>query len=90
MMQAGIKRALVGAGHEVTLAGDGEDGLIIARQTLPDLILLDMMLPTMSGTDVLQALKVDPSTKEIPIFVLSGLSQKNEGQAARCRGRHVL
>lgn len=78
IMQAGMKRALAGAGHVVTLAGDGEEGLLVARQTSPDLILLDMMLPIMSGTDVLSALKLEPSTKDIPIFVLSGLSQKNE------------
>lgn len=80
IMQAGMKRALAGAGHEVTLAGDGEEGLLVARQTSPDLILLDMMLPIMSGTDVLSALKMEPSTKDIPIFVLSGLSQKSEAK----------
>jgi|CZKD01.1.fsa_nt_gi CheY-like chemotaxis protein len=78
IMQAGMKRALVNAGHEVTVAGDGKEGLIAARETLPDLILLDMMLPMMSGTEVLSALKMEASTKEIPIFVLTGLSQKNE------------
>jgi CheY-like chemotaxis protein len=77
IMQAGMKRALVSAGHEVTLAGDGKEGLIAARQTLPDLILLDMMLPIMSGIEVLLALKMG-CTKDIPIFVLTGLSQKNE------------
>jgi CheY-like chemotaxis protein len=80
LMQAGMKRALVGAGHDVTVAGNGEEGLLVARQTSPDLILLDMVLPIMSGTDVLSALKMEPSTKDIPIFVLSGLSQKNEAK----------
>ncbi|HZQ25807.1 MAG TPA: response regulator [Terriglobales bacterium] len=78
MLQAGMKRALVHAGHEVLLAADGKEGLSVARQNLPDLILLDMMLPVMPGTEVLSALKKDASTKQIPIFVLSGLSQKNE------------
>jgi CheY-like chemotaxis protein len=78
LMQSGMKRALVKSGHEVILAGDGKGGLAAARQNLPDIILLDMMLPTMSGTEVLSALKEDPSTKDIPVFVLSGLSQKNE------------
>jgi CheY-like chemotaxis protein len=80
IMQAGMKRALVGAGHEVTLAGNGEEGVLVARQTSPDLILLDMMLPIMSGTDVLSALKIEASTRNIPIFVLSGLSQRNEAK----------
>jgi CheY-like chemotaxis protein len=63
MMQAGMKRALVNSGHKVILAGDGKGGLVAARQNLPDIILLDMMLPAMSGTEVLSALKEDPSTK---------------------------
>jgi CheY-like chemotaxis protein len=80
VLQSGMKRALVKSGHEVMLAGDGEGGLAVARQALPDMILLDMMLPNMSGTDVLSALKQDPSTKDIPVFVLSSLSQKNEAR----------
>jgi CheY-like chemotaxis protein len=78
IMQAGMKRALVNAGHEVILASDGKEGIVVARQNLPDLILLDMMLPIISGTEVLLALKREPDTKDIPVFVLTGLSQKNE------------
>jgi twitching motility two-component system response regulator PilH len=80
MMQAGMKRALARAGHEVILAGDGKAGLTKALQMHPSLILLDMMLPIMSGPEVLDALKMDPSTKEIPVFVLTGLSQQNEAK----------
>ena len=78
IMQAGMKRALVRAGHEVILANDGKEGLRAALRTRPDLILLDMMLPMMSGTQVLSLLKSEPSTKDIPVFVLTGLSQRNE------------
>ena len=60
----------------MTLAGDGKEGLIAGRQTLPDLILLDMMLLIMSGIEVLLALKMG-CTKDT-IFVLTGLPQKNE------------
>ena len=80
IIQSGIRRALAKAGHEVTVAGDGIEGLSAARQVLPDLILLDMMLPGMSGTEVLSALKKDSTTKEIPVIVLTGLSQKNESK----------
>lgn len=78
LIQSGIRRALAKAGHEVTVASDGNEGLNAARQTLPDLILLDMMLPGVSGTEVLSALKREPATKDIPVFVLTGLSQRNE------------
>jgi len=62
----------------VTGAGDGQEALRIARQNLPDLILLDMMLPKITGLDVLQALKKDPLTVHIPVIILSALSQKSE------------
>ena len=80
IIQSGIRRALAKAGHEVTVAGDGNEGLSAARHALPDLIMLDMMLPGMSGTEVLSALKKDSTTKEIPVIVLTGLSQKNESK----------
>ena len=74
------ERALVKAGHVVIHAGDGEQGLRIARKDIPDLILLDMMLPKVSGLDVLRALKGDVLVKHIPVIVLSGLGQANEAK----------
>ena len=73
-------RALVKAGYEVISAGDGEVGLRSARETIPDLILLDMLLPKVTGLDVLRGLKSDARTKNIPVIVLSGLSQANEAK----------
>ena len=58
-------------------AVDGEQALLVAREKLPDLILLDMLLPKMSGPDVLKALKIDPATNAIPVVVMTGMSQKN-------------
>ena len=72
------ERALVKAGYSVIQAGDGEEGLRVARKDIPDLILLDMMLPKVSGLDVLRALKADVLVKHIPVIVLSGLGQGNE------------
>jgi CheY-like chemotaxis protein len=68
------------AGYLVVTAVDGLEALAVARESLPDLILLDMMLPKLDGTSVLQALKADPVTAKIPVVVLTGLSQKNEGK----------
>jgi DNA-binding response OmpR family regulator len=72
------ERALVKAGYSVIQAGDGEEGLRVARESIPDLIMLDMMLPKVSGLDVLRALKADVLVKHIPVIVLSGLGQGNE------------
>jgi CheY-like chemotaxis protein len=71
-------RALAKAGYEVSTAADGEEALRVANDELPDIILLDMLLPKLSGPEVLQALKSNPATMTIPVIVLSSLSQKNE------------
>jgi CheY-like chemotaxis protein len=74
------ERALSKAGYGVIHAGDGQEGLRIARENIPDLILLDMMLPKLSGLDVLRAVKNDVQLKHIPVIVLSGLGQANESK----------
>ncbi len=65
------------AGYEVICAEDGETALRLAREQKPDLILLDMILPKVSGPDVLRRLKAERETMEIPVVVLSSLSEKN-------------
>ncbi len=69
--------ALLKAGYEVTCAEDGETALQVAQQQKPDLILLDMILPKMSGPDVLRHLKSESGTAAIPVVVLSSLTEKN-------------
>jgi CheY-like chemotaxis protein len=76
-LRIATERALARAGYEMTSASDGIEALKLARERSPDLILLDMLLPKMSGLDVLRALKLDAVTKEIPVIVLTGMSQKN-------------
>ena len=78
LLRTAIGRMLSKAGHVVISAEDGQEGVRVARDSRPDLILLDLMLPMLEGTSVLRALKRDPDTKPIPVVVLSGLSPKNE------------
>jgi CheY-like chemotaxis protein len=72
------ERALARAGYDVITAGDGEEALKMARESSPDIILLDMLLPKMSGECVLHELKRDPQTQGTPVVVLSSLAQSNE------------
>ena len=76
-LRMATERALARAGYSVTTACDGERVLELAREMSPDLILLDMLLPKMTGLDVLKMLKKNKATAEIPVVVLTGLSQKN-------------
>jgi len=77
-LRATREQILRKAGYLVLTAVDGMEALTIARENLPDLILLDMMLPKLDGPSVLRALKADPITAQIPVVVLTALSQKNE------------
>ncbi|MGA7400865.1 MAG: response regulator [Candidatus Sulfotelmatobacter sp.] len=71
------ERVLHKAGYEVVCAEDGESALKLARERQPDLILLDMILPRISGPEVLACLKKDAATSDIPVIVLSSLTEKN-------------
>lgn len=80
---AGVRMAidfvLSDEGFEVLLAEDGEQALILARSELPDVILLDQMMPKLDGKQVLSALRESSSTRSIPVFVLSGMSRGAPG-----------
>ena len=78
LLRVANHRALVRAGYDVIDAEDGQRGLELAQEQLPDLILLDMMLPKISGPEVLRSLKANPRTLSIPVIVLSALSEKNK------------
>ena len=69
--------ALRHAGYEVVTAEDGESALDAAHKHKPDLILLDMILPKLTGPEVLRRLKHEPDTAPIPVVVLSSLSERN-------------
>jgi two-component system phosphate regulon response regulator PhoB len=64
------------AGHEATIVGTGQEALARVGAESPDLVLLDLMLPDMSGTDVCRALKSDPTTRHIPVVMLTAKSEE--------------
>jgi CheY-like chemotaxis protein len=72
------ERALSKAGHQVLTASDGEEGLRLGIEHQPDLIVLDMLLPKLSGPEVLRALRKNLRTATIPIMVLTSLPQRNQ------------
>jgi CheY-like chemotaxis protein len=65
-------------GFTVVVAADGEEGLQIARAETFDLILLDLLMPKLSGVEVLRALKGDAATRSIPVLVLSNSSRQQD------------
>jgi len=65
-------------GFKVVDAIDGEKGVRVAKKELPDLILLDLMLPKKDGVTVLGELKKDKETKNIPVIILTNIGQKED------------
>lgn len=65
-------------GYKISTADNGEKGLADAKKKKPDIILLDVLLPKMDGFTVLKELKADPTTKPIPVILLTNLGQKDD------------
>src|ERR671930_489250 len=66
------------SGHEVLDAGDGGRGIKLAASRDPDAIVLDLMLPVIDGYQVLQALRSDDRTRDIPVLVLTAKAQRED------------
>lgn len=73
-----IKFNLKSEGFNVLLSPNGEDGLFTAKEEKPDLILLDWMLPILSGIEVLQRLKNNKDTKSIPVIFITAKGEEND------------
>ena len=71
------ERILDRAGYLVLLASDGEEGLRLARECGPELVLLDLRLPGIEGEEVLLDLKHHPLTQQIPVIIVSDLAPSN-------------
>lgn len=65
-------------GYEVIEARDGEKGLRMAKEHIPDLILMDMQMPVMDGFDAIKMLKNDPDTKHIKIIAVTSFAMKGD------------
>ena len=73
-------------GYEVISAPDGPTGIEAAREHEPDLILMDVMMPLMTGLEALEVLKADNGTDSIPVVMLSARSQEYEKEEGLRRG----
>jgi two-component system cell cycle response regulator DivK len=77
---------LKSAGHTVLSAIDAEAGLTLARNELPNLILMDIQLPGMDGLEATALLKRDDATRAIPVIALSALAMKGDEERIRAAG----
>ena len=78
----GVRTCLDAVGYEVEIAENGEIALEAVRRRNPDLILLDLVMPKFDGFEVLDSLKNNPGTREIPVVVLTAKAGEEDRQRA--------
>jgi CheY-like chemotaxis protein len=74
------------AGWEVLTAGSGKEGLVVAAREQPDAILLDVMMPDMDGPTTFQQLQNSPSTRQIPVILLTAKVQDSDRRRYEAMG----
>lgn len=86
-LRQALVRALKDAGHIVHEASNGDEGIVAIKQQLPDLMLLDLLMPLMSGQEMMHAVEELPGGADIPVIVLTniGLGDKEVKQISRNR-----
>lgn len=77
---------LTKAGFDVKLAGDGQEALDVLQTFIPDIMLLDLVMPVKDGFATLEAIKADEKLKAIPVIVASNLGQKEDCDRALALG----
>jgi len=81
-----LEAYLLDDGHEILMAADGREAIDMARAKHPDLILLDIMMPKLSGYEVCSQLKGDAATKQIPILMITALKEMGDIEKALAAG----
>lgn len=81
-----LSRRLIRRGYEVVLATNGQEGLALARSSCPDLILMDLSLPTLDGWETTRRIKSSLSTAAIPIIALTAHAMSGDKEQALAAG----
>ena len=76
-----VASALRAEDFEVLTANNGKDGLELAKKEKPDAVILDVKMPEMSGFEVLEQLRLDPETQQLPVIMLTGISERSKIQS---------
>ncbi|HEY5720366.1 MAG TPA: response regulator [Gammaproteobacteria bacterium] len=81
-----LERRLKRAGFTVAIARDGAEGVAMARTEQPDLILMDISLPVLSGEEATRQIKADPDTRHIPVIALTAHAMTGDRESALAAG----
>jgi two-component system, cell cycle response regulator DivK len=81
-----VRQLLSRTSYRLLEAPDGEAAMALVRQDRPDLVLMDVQLPRMSGLDVTRAMRAEPATADIPIIVVTSFALSGDDQRAMAAG----
>jgi two-component system cell cycle response regulator DivK len=81
-----VRQLLSRTSYRLIEASDGEGALALVRQDRPDLVLMDVQLPQMSGLDATRALRADPATADLPVIVVTSFALSGDDQRAMAAG----
>jgi two-component system, cell cycle response regulator DivK len=81
-----VRDLLARTSYRLIEAVDGEEGVAIARQEMPDLILMDIQMPKLSGLDATRQLRADPKTTHIPVITITSFAMSGDEQKAKDAG----
>jgi two-component system cell cycle response regulator DivK len=81
-----VRQLLVRTSYRLIEATDGEAGVTSARETRPDLVIMDIQLPKMSGLDATRQLRADPATADTPIIVITSFALAGDEDKAKEAG----
>jgi CheY-like chemotaxis protein len=85
-IRALVRMLLEAGGHEVSTANDGRDGVEAARRSRPDLVLMDLSLPVLSGWEAVREIKADPATAAIPVLAVTAHAMQGDRERALAAG----
>ena len=77
-----VRDILLFAGYDVVEARSGEQGVALAKECFPDLVLMDIQLPHMDGTEALHRLRESPETRKVPVVALTALAMREDREQA--------
>lgn len=81
-----LQKKLIQEGYDILIARDGEEGLVKAKETKPDLILMDIIMPKKGGLEVMDEMQKDKELRKIPVIVISNSGQPVEIDRAQKLG----
>lgn len=75
---AWMKQSLAPLGHTLLSATDGEEAVLLLKNDLPDLVILDVLMPKINGFEICRSIRADPKTKNTPVIIVTALTRESD------------